>query len=41
LNRKTLDRLLTVGEPEAAGVVQSAIEDFAQSLAGDPSLSES
>jgi predicted NBD/HSP70 family sugar kinase len=33
LNRKTLDKLLTVGEPEAAGVVQSAIEDFAQDLA--------
>ena len=32
LNRKTLDKLLTVGEPEAA-VVQSAIEDFAQDLA--------
>src|SRR5207247_7209392 len=33
LNKKTLDQLLTVGEPEAAGVVQSAIEDFAQDLA--------
>jgi predicted NBD/HSP70 family sugar kinase len=32
LNKKTLDQLLTVGEPEAAGVVQSAIEDFAQDL---------
>lgn len=33
LSRKQLDALLTKGEPEAAGVVQSAIEEFAQELA--------
>jgi sugar (pentulose or hexulose) kinase len=31
--RKTLDEVLTKGEPEAAGLVQSAIEDFSQGLA--------
>jgi hypothetical protein len=33
LNKKILDKLLAVGKPEAAGVVQSAIEDFAQDVA--------
>ncbi len=33
VSRKTLDKLLTAGDPEAAGVVQSAIEDFAQEFA--------
>ena len=33
LNKKTLDKSLTVGEPEVARVVHSAIEDFAQDLA--------
>jgi predicted NBD/HSP70 family sugar kinase len=33
ISRKKLDALLTEGDPEAAGVVQSAIEDFAQELA--------
>jgi predicted NBD/HSP70 family sugar kinase len=33
LTKKTLDKLLAAGEPEAAGVVQGAIEDFAHQLA--------
>ena len=33
LSKKTLDTLLAEGEPEAAGVVQGAIEDFAQEFA--------
>lgn len=33
ISRKKLDALLTEGDPEAAGVVQAAIEDFAQELA--------
>jgi hypothetical protein len=33
LSKKALDKLLAVGDPEAGGVVQSAIEDFAQQLA--------
>jgi predicted NBD/HSP70 family sugar kinase len=33
LSKKTLDELLTDGDPEAAGVVQGAIEDFSQELA--------
>src|SRR4051812_25530523 len=33
ISRKTLDSLLTKGDPEAAGIVQSAIEDFSQNLA--------
>jgi hypothetical protein len=33
LSKKTLDKLLTAGEPEAAGVVQGAIEDFAHEFA--------
>jgi hypothetical protein len=33
LSKDTLDKLLTSGEPEAAGVVQGAIEDFSQELA--------
>lgn len=33
LSKKALDDLLTAGDPEAAGVVHSAIEDFAQELA--------
>src|SRR3712207_3576400 len=33
LSKKKLDKLLLEGEPEAAGLVQSAIEDFAQELA--------
>lgn len=33
LSKKKLDSLLTSGDPEAAGVVQGAIEDFAQELA--------
>ncbi len=32
ISRKKLDALLAEGDPEAAGVVQSAIEDFAQEL---------
>jgi hypothetical protein len=31
--RKTLDSVLSKGDPEAAGIVQSAIEDFSQELA--------
>ena len=33
LTRKQLDALLTKGDPEAAGILQGAIEDFAQELA--------
>jgi len=33
LSKKRLDTLLAGGDPEAAGVVQGAIEDFAQGLA--------
>lgn len=33
LSKKTLDDLLVAGHPEAAGVMHSAIEDFAQELA--------
>src|SRR4051812_30922649 len=33
LSKKELDTLLAEGTPEAAGVIQSAIEDFAQELA--------
>jgi predicted NBD/HSP70 family sugar kinase len=33
ISRKKLDALLTEGDPEAAGVVQGTIEDFAQELA--------
>ncbi|HEY7663948.1 MAG TPA: ROK family protein [Xanthobacteraceae bacterium] len=33
LSKRTLDSLLTKGDPEAAGVLQGAIEDFAQELA--------
>jgi hypothetical protein len=33
LSKKTLDKLLAAGEPEAAGVVQGAIEDFAHEFA--------
>src|SRR5262249_23898191 len=33
LNRKRLDALMCEGDPEAAGVVQGAIEDFSQELA--------
>jgi predicted NBD/HSP70 family sugar kinase len=33
LSRKSLDALLSNGDPEAAGVIQSAIESFAQELA--------
>jgi hypothetical protein len=33
ISRKKLDALLSAGNPEAAGVVQGAIEDFAQELA--------
>ena len=33
ISKKKLDALLTEGDPEAAGVVQGAIEDFAQELA--------
>jgi hypothetical protein len=33
LSKKTLDKLLVAGEPEAAGVVQGAIEDFAHEFA--------
>src|SRR5262249_13668576 len=33
LSKDTLDELLTSGEPQAAGVVQGAIEDFSQELA--------
>src|SRR4029453_8374678 len=31
--KKTLDSMLTEGDPEAAGILQGAIEDFAQELA--------
>jgi len=34
LSKKQLDQVLIEGEPEAAAVVQSAIEDFAQQLTG-------
>ena len=33
ISKKELDALLTEGNPEAAGIVQGAIEDFAQELA--------
>jgi predicted NBD/HSP70 family sugar kinase len=33
ISRKKLDSLLAEGDPEAAGIVQGAIEDFAQELA--------
>ena len=33
ISKTTLDTLLTEGEPEAAGVIHGAIEDFAQELA--------
>jgi len=33
LNRKSLDALIAKGNPEAAGVVQGAIEEYAQELA--------
>src|SRR5437588_8310753 len=33
ISKKDLDALLKEGEPEAAGIVQGAIEDFAQELA--------
>ena len=33
LSKKTLDSLLIEGDPEAAGILQGAIEDFAQELA--------
>jgi hypothetical protein len=33
LNKKKLDAVMTEGDPEAAGVVQGAIEDFSQELA--------
>ncbi len=34
LSRKQLDRLLTEGDAEAAGLVHTVVEDFARSLAG-------
>ncbi|HEY8516909.1 MAG TPA: ROK family protein [Candidatus Binatia bacterium] len=34
LGKKELEAILTKGDPEAAGVVQGAIEDFAQELSG-------
>jgi hypothetical protein len=43
LGKKTLDKLLA-GEPDAAGVVQGAIEDFAREIlttSGQPWLGES
>jgi hypothetical protein len=33
ISKKTLDGVLATGDPEAAGVIQSAIEDFAQEFA--------
>src|SRR3954447_5117443 len=33
LSKKKLDKVLVEGDPEAAGVVQSAIEEFASELA--------
>ncbi|MGZ3290135.1 MAG: ROK family protein, partial [Xanthobacteraceae bacterium] len=33
ISKKKLDSLLSEGDPEAAGIVQGAIEDFAQELA--------
>jgi hypothetical protein len=32
IDKKTLDKLLAEGDPEAAGVIHSAVEDFAQTL---------
>jgi hypothetical protein len=40
LTKKTLDALLTGGDPEAAGVVQGAIESFAGAFSGSPALSQ-
>ncbi len=34
ISKKRLDRLLVAGDPESAGVVQGAIEDYAKELAG-------
>ena len=34
ISKKTLDNFLVEGDPEATGLVQGAIEDFAQELAG-------
>lgn len=34
LSKKQIDKLLTEGDPEAGGIVHSAIEEFAQTLAG-------
>jgi predicted NBD/HSP70 family sugar kinase len=34
IDKKTLDKLLAEGDPEAAGIIHSAVEDFAQALAG-------
>ncbi len=33
VSKKKLDKIITDGDPEAAGLVQGAIEDFAQDLA--------
>jgi predicted NBD/HSP70 family sugar kinase len=33
LSKRQLDELITKGDPEAAGIIQSAIEEFAQELA--------
>jgi len=34
LSKKQLDKLLAEGDPEAAGIIHSAVEEFAQVLAG-------
>src|SRR5690606_626106 len=34
IGRKELDALLAEGDPEAAGVIQAAVEDFAKRLSG-------
>ena len=32
ISKKQLDKLLTEGDPEAGGIVHSAVEEFAQTL---------
>src|SRR5690606_25290920 len=34
LSKKQLDKLLAEGDPEAAGIIHSAVEEFAQVLTG-------
>ena len=40
ITKKELDGLLAKGDPEAAGIVQGAIENFSQTRTGDPALSQ-